>query len=148
MNGAISVPAPAPTQDEMTMALLAHILQIFTWWIGPLVIYLVKRDSKFVSFHAMQALLWQICIFILSIVGICLGLFLIFATVFPHAGRPVPSQAPPPAFFIMFPIMWLGIMAISITNIVLGVVFAVKASRGEWASYPVIGHWARRIVGV
>jgi hypothetical protein len=52
--------APAvPTSDETTLALLAHVLQIFTWWIGPLAIYLAKRDSKFVSFHAMQALLWQ-----------------------------------------------------------------------------------------
>ena len=55
MNDAISV--PAPTQDEKTMAMLAHILQIFTWWIGPLVIFLVKQDSKFVRFHALQALL-------------------------------------------------------------------------------------------
>ena len=52
--------APAvPTSDEETLAMLAHVLQIFTWWIGPLVIYLAKRDSKFVSFHAMQTLLWQ-----------------------------------------------------------------------------------------
>jgi len=147
MNDAISVPAPAPTQDETTMALLAHILQIFTWWIGPLVIYLVKRDSKFVSFHAMQALLWQICVSVLTIVGIGLWIFLIFAMVMPHAGQPSSHQAPPVAFFVIFPIMWLGIMGISVTNIVLGVVFGVKASRGEWAAYPVIGRWAHRIVG-
>ena len=148
MNNAISAPAPALTQDETTMALLAHILQIFTWWIGPLVIYLVKRDSKFVSFHAMQALLWQILVFILAIVGIGLWIILLIATVVPHAGQASSNQAPPVAFFVIFPIMWLGIMGLSVTNIVLGIVFGIKASRGEWASYPVIGGWARRIVGV
>jgi hypothetical protein len=25
---------PAPTSDEKSMALLAHVLEIFTWWIG------------------------------------------------------------------------------------------------------------------
>jgi len=49
-----------PRQDERTMALLAHVLQLVGWWIPPLVIFLVKRDSRFVSFHALQPLLLQI----------------------------------------------------------------------------------------
>jgi uncharacterized membrane protein len=44
------------TSDEKTMATLAHVLQLVGGWIAPLIIYLVKRDSKFVAFHAMQAL--------------------------------------------------------------------------------------------
>jgi len=48
------------TQDERTMALLAQVLQIVGWWIAPLVIFLIKRQSKFVSFHALQALLLQV----------------------------------------------------------------------------------------
>ena len=64
-----------PTSDETTSALLAHVLQIFTWWIGPLAIYLAKRDSKFVSFHAMQALLWQ---FTMMGLGMVMGLVWVF----------------------------------------------------------------------
>jgi len=45
-----------PTQDEKTFALLAHVLGIFSGFIAPLVFFLVKRDSKFVSFHALQSL--------------------------------------------------------------------------------------------
>jgi uncharacterized membrane protein len=37
--------------------MLAHLLQFFAGFIPPLVIYLVKRNSRFVAFHAMQALL-------------------------------------------------------------------------------------------
>ena len=43
------------TPDERTLALLAHMLQIMLCWIAPLAIFLIKRQSKFVSFHALQA---------------------------------------------------------------------------------------------
>ena len=33
-----------PNQDEKITAMVAYILQIFTWFVGPLVIYFVKRD--------------------------------------------------------------------------------------------------------
>jgi uncharacterized membrane protein len=48
------------TQDERTMATLAHALQVVGWWIAPLIIFLIHRKSRFVSFHALQALLLQI----------------------------------------------------------------------------------------
>ena len=34
-----------------------------------------------------------------------------------------------------------------VVNLVLGIVFGIKANRGEWAAYPVIGRWAHRITG-
>ena len=48
------------TQDERTMATLANALQVVGWWIAPLIIFLIHRKSRFVSFHALQALLLQI----------------------------------------------------------------------------------------
>ncbi len=146
MNDAISAPAP-PTQDETTMALLAHVLQIFTWWIGPLVIYLVRRESKFVSFHALQALLWQITMAVVGFIGMGLWIVLIFATVIPHSSNTAPNHGPPVVFFLAMSLIWLGFMAFWVGNIVLGIVFGIKAGRGEWASYPLLGRWARRIVG-
>ena len=50
-----------PNQDEKMTAMVAYVLQIFTWFVGPLVIYFVKRDSRFVKFHALQALIFQGC---------------------------------------------------------------------------------------
>ncbi len=144
MNDAISV--PAPTQDEKTMAMLAHILQIFTWWIGPLVIFLVKQDSKFVRFHALQALLWQITLMVLGMIGVCLWFAVILSTVFSSAGRAAPNQAPPVALFVGMGTIWLGFIAVYFLNILLGILFGIKAGRGEWASYPLLGRWARSIV--
>jgi len=48
------------TLDERTMAILAHMLQTVGLWIAPLIIFVVKRESKFVSFHVLQALLLQV----------------------------------------------------------------------------------------
>jgi uncharacterized membrane protein len=57
MNDVEMAMLPDPSSDEKTMATLAQVLQIIGSWIAPLVIYLLRRESKFVSFHAMQALL-------------------------------------------------------------------------------------------
>jgi uncharacterized Tic20 family protein len=141
---------PAPTQDEQTMALLAHILQLFTWWIGPLVIYIARRESKFVAFHAMQALLWQIIhsvLFIAAFIAWFAAVLLVLIPHAPHASH-TPASQPPIAFFVGFGFFWLAIMIVAILNIVIGIYFGIKASRGEWASYPLIGRWARSIVGV
>ena len=49
--------------DEKNLALFAHILGIFTFWVGPLVIYLVAGDTKpFAKQQAQEALNWQITV--------------------------------------------------------------------------------------
>jgi uncharacterized protein len=105
--------APAPvvhasssaSQDDKTMALLAHLLGIFTGFIGALIIWLVKKDqSPFVERHAREALNFQITmaiaflacgilfivligIFLLPIVGILDLVFCILATVAASKGQ-------------------------------------------------------------
>ena len=76
---------PPPTKDDMTMGMLCHLLAILTGFVGPLVIWLVKKDtSPFVDDQGKEALNFQITMFIGYIVGIataCLfiGMFIIFA---------------------------------------------------------------------
>jgi uncharacterized Tic20 family protein len=136
----------APTQDDRTMAMLAHVLQIFTWWIGPVVIFIVKQDSKFVRFHALQALLWQVALIVFWMIGMAVWFAAIFSSVFSAVGRAAPNQAPPVAMFVGFGLIWLLFMAGYLSNIVFGILFGIKAGRGEWAGYPLIGRWARHIV--
>ena len=42
MNSIPGMAGPELTQDERTMATLAHVLQIVGMWIAPLIIFLVK----------------------------------------------------------------------------------------------------------
>ena len=131
------------TQDERTMATLAHALQVVGWWIAPLIIFLVKRESRFVSLHALQALLLQIAYLILmgGFTALWLGAF--FGLMMHQHGN---NNAPPPAFFIMLPLIWLGFMSMWVAVMVIAIVYAIKAGRGEWANYPVIGKIARRML--
>ena len=45
------------------MAMLAHLLGIFTWFIGALIIWLMKKDqSEFINDQAKEALNFQLTI--------------------------------------------------------------------------------------
>jgi uncharacterized Tic20 family protein len=54
-----------PSKDECTMAMLGHILGIVLGFIGPLIIWLIKKDqSKFVDDQGKEALNFQLTILI------------------------------------------------------------------------------------
>ena len=143
-NQPFVAPLPIPTQDERTMGLLAHVLQIFTGFLGPLIILVIKRDSRFVKFHALQSIVWQFCFTVLFLVGVVLAFLILFATaaatVLHEMSRPHGPGAPI-AFFLLFPLLWLFAAAGWVTNVVLGLVYGMRAQRGEWAGYPIIGKW-------
>lgn len=61
----VIVKSEAPGSDEKTMGMLAHLLGIFTTFIGPLVIWLTQKDqSKFAETEAREALNFQISLII------------------------------------------------------------------------------------
>lgn len=136
-----------PTQDERTMASLAQALQVVAGWIAPLVFLIIKRDSKFVLFHALQALLFQACLVFFWICFMVVWFVFIFSTVFTTAAT-APHGQPPVGFFIAFPLFWLFAMGGWVLVLILAIVYAIKAGRGEWADYPLVGEWSRRILHI
>ncbi len=132
------------TPDERTMATLAHALQLIGWWIAPLIIFSIRRHSRFVSFHALQALLLQIVHVIIVVVLMVLWFTTIFTTLFHQTSGKPPDL--PPALFILFPLVWLGFMAMWIGTLTIAILYAIKAGRGEWADYPVLGKLARKML--
>ena len=132
------------TQDERTMATLAHALQLIGSWIAPLIIFLIRRQSRFVSFHALQALLLQIVHTIIVIILIVLWFATILTTVAHQTGgRPTEL---PIALFLLMPVAWLGFMALWVGTLIIAILYAIKAGRGEWADYPLIGKLARKML--
>jgi uncharacterized Tic20 family protein len=96
-------------------------------WLGPLIIWLTKREtSRFVAFHALQSLLWQLVIMGILIVGwtivgiLCMVLIGIF----------------------LLPIMAILHFVIAIGSVILSGIAAVKANNGEWYELPLVGQWA------
>jgi uncharacterized membrane protein len=135
------------TSDERTMATLAHALQIIGWlgWLPALIIFLVKKESRFVRFHALQALLFQVAVVIIWMVVMIAWVVVIFSMVFRSAQGSHPAQ-PPTAFFIAAPIIWGAFFVTWALVLVFAIVYAIKAGRGEWANYPIFGNMARRIL--
>jgi len=135
---------PSVTQEERTMALLAHVLQLVGWWIAPLIIFLLKRQSKFVSFHALQALFLQICHVILVFGGMLLWFVFMFGGI--AMGAAGHGGQPPPLIFVAFPLLGLVFGGFWVVVLIAAIVYGIKASRGEWAEYPVLGRIARQIL--
>ncbi len=85
-----SQPAPetaAVSQDSKNMGMLCHLLGLFTCFLGPLILWLIKKDDdQFVDSQGKEALNFQITVifaiiasYILMIVFI--GIFLWLATI-------------------------------------------------------------------
>lgn len=146
MSESIGVNQPI-TSDERTMGTLAHVLQLVGGWIAPLVIFLVNRKSRFVSFHALQVLLLQALYFLLMMV--VMGAFFVFVIFGIALHQPaVQHNSLPPGFIILFPMIWLGVMGWWVFILIVAIVYGIKAGRGEWAEYPLLGPLARRILRI
>lgn len=108
---------PVVTEDDKNMAALCHFLSIVTGFLGPLIIWLVKKDtSPFLDHHGREALNFQITMLLITI-----GLF---------------------AVTIVLMLLLVGILlmpllfVLPLVIIVLEVLAGVAASRGEWHRYP------------
>jgi uncharacterized Tic20 family protein len=114
----ITAPPPPPTSagpvpsDQRTMALVAHLLGIFTGFIGALIIWLINKDDTskpFVVDQSKEALNFQITIAIAYIVSSILVVVLIGT---------------------------LMLAAVWVANLVLCILAGVKANNGEAYRYP------------
>ncbi len=90
------------------LAVIAHILGLFTSFVGSLIIYLVAEDS-FAKENAKEALNWQISLVIYTIVS---------------------------AILIIVVIGIVLLVILGILNIVLCIYAAIKASDNETWKYP------------
>jgi uncharacterized Tic20 family protein len=119
MSDPSDTPAPgtAPTENERTWGMLAHLSAltgVVVWLlgciIGPLVVWIARRDqSAFVAEHAREALNFNITVVLAALV--CMLLMLVFVG------------------FI------LG-TALFVVWLVFTLIAAIKASEGEHYRYP------------
>lgn len=95
-------------RGDTTMAALTHVLALFTWVLGPLVVYISTEDD-FVKENSRNALNWQIALTVYSIVSFVLLIVIVG---------------------------FLLLAVVGILNFVFCVIAAVKASDGEVWKYP------------
>lgn len=101
-----------PTNDERTLAAIIYVISFFTVFIGPLIIWLMKKDeSSFIDFHGKEYFNFFISYTIYSIASGLLVLLLIG--------------------FVLLPIVGLYVFVFTI-------VAAVKAYSGEEYQIPLV----------
>lgn len=67
--GAPVYTGPEPDKDSKTMAMLCHLLAIFTGFLGPLIIWLLKKDtSPFVDDQGKEALNFWISLSVILVI--------------------------------------------------------------------------------
>jgi len=102
--------------EERTMAMLCHLLAIFIGFLGPLIIWLIKKDeSAFVDDQGKEALNFQLTVLIAMLI----------------AGATM--------------CIWIGMIlapAVGIADLVLCIMACTKANEGERYRYP----WCIRFV--
>ena len=106
-----AVSAAGVSKDDKTMAMLCHLLGLLTSFIGPLIIWLIKKDqSAYVDQQGKEALNFQITIVIAWFVAalstaICIGA-------------------------VLLPVVFIA-------DLVLSIMACVAANKGEPYRYPV-----------
>ena len=126
------------TPEERLWAMLAHLLVFIVLivscsapliqFLPPAVIYFAYRDrSQFVAFHALQSLLFQLLISLLS--------FLFIAVTVITCGLALLVLAP-------------AIVVLWIVELVFIVLASLRSYNGELYEYPFAGQWARNILGI
>lgn len=107
MNEIIEI---SPSKEECNLAMLAHLLGIFSGFVGALVLWLVKReDNGFAAQEAREALNFQITVAIAMMAAVMLKIVLIG--------------------FLVFPVIFLA-------NFVFCLLGAVSAAKGKAYRYP------------
>lgn len=110
----------AVTQEERTWALFAHLsgllATLFTGmgFLGPLIIWLIKKDSSsFVDYHGKEALNFQLNMLILLVISLA-------------------STVVTCGFAFPLP------LAVGVINIVFSIIATLKANEGKLYEYPYI----------
>lgn len=110
---ALPYQGPPPDKDARTMGMLCHLLGIFTGFIGPLIIWLIKKDTMpFVEDQGKEALNFQITIFLALI-----------AAGISHV-----------VLFCFGSILTLGVLVV---NLIFCIMATIKANDGIAYRYPI-----------
>ena len=121
MNESTQETTVIPAQDR-TLAILTHLSGLAGYIIPlggilvPIIIWIVKTDDRVIAAIAKQAILLNIAVFVCG----C-ALALLILTV------------------ILIPVVFFGWALLGLIAVILPIVGAVKASDGEYYTYPVVG---------
>ena len=120
-----NISEPDVSKEEKTFGMLCHLTAILTGFLGPLIIWLVKKDeSQYVDYHGREALNFAITATI-AFVGLMIGVVVVsFVLAFI------------PIINLLVPLLMLLPFALYVGIVILLVIAGIKANEGIKYSYP------------
>jgi len=133
------------TNEEKLFALLSHLSIFIGGIILPIILWATQKDkSKFVAFHSLQAIFYQLSYFVFFIIFIFIFAFLY---IFLGLGAGMlfigqsPDFAPVISIFIIIAsiIFYASIFIVMFGFMAYAIYVGIKAHQGELRKYPLIG---------
>lgn len=113
---------PTPSEGERTFGMLVHLLGIFTSFVGPLIVWLVKKEEMpFVDDQGKEALNFQITV-ILSMLALIIGMGVL--SFIPFVGWIFSIIA-----VFLYIVIWLGAL-------VMMIIATIEANKGNYFRHP------------
>lgn len=134
-----------PSSDEKTMAGLAHLTAALPQFglIAAIVIWATQKDkSPYVSFQALQAIIYHVAFIIIWVIGMGIYVLAFFATV---AFSFVPSREGFPFAFLVIPFTFLLLFGTIFIFVGYGIYGAISCFQGKDFRYLIIGNVIARI---
>lgn len=123
-----------PSSESRGFAAISYFLGIFI----ALIIFLMKKEDRYVRFHAAQAILFDICTTVVSMV-LMIALFIVLIV----AGVLTMGIG----FFVGFMGIWVVFMAYGLLLFAIHLFFAWKSYHGEKFKLPILGNEAEKLAG-
>jgi uncharacterized membrane protein len=117
--------------DENVAALLSYILG----WVSGLIFFLIEKDSRLVRFHAMQSILFNVCIAVL-----CIALWIVTAVLVLIASQVAGILGT--LVGLVVSLFWL---ILAVILLIAWILCLVRAYQGKFFKLPFIGDFAEKI---
>lgn len=132
------------TSEEKLMAMLSHLSIVFGGIVLPIIFWATQKEkSKYITFHALQAIFFQLTYIVIVVFVVCI---LVFVSIFLGLGLGVmtagtTSDSPGfAAIFIVFIIAAYALILLSVAAAIgYGVYLAIRSYNGAYVKVPIIG---------
>lgn len=116
---------PAPTSDQQTWRVLAHASALIQFigipsFVGPLAVWLLRRQDPVVEPHAREALNFQLSLIIYFIAGVVVAVIAALTIV----------------GVLLSILIILFLFVLVVAEVVFAILASLAASRGELYTYP------------
>ncbi len=121
-----------PSEESRLIAAISYVFGVFV----AVIIFLLKKEDRYVKFHAAQAILLDLAVMLASILLFGAGVAIAIALGIASMGI---------GFFLGFWLIWLLLMGFGLIILALRLFLAFQAFSGSRFGIPLIGSHAAKI---